>query len=521
MRMMTRVGIVLTLAVGLIAADAMAWGPRAKRSISGMALQVIKKDFPNVFRPSGVTGPNFEEDLLRGANDGYAILGAEIPLNNDAEVVQAIANQIQLLRDVRKAGPSSYFAYRMGVLAALTADVTLPFGFAWSADDQAIQAKVNEDTEMRLDGFGYAPHQEHRIFLRDPREYFAKARMFYAEDKKIILEDYTRGQGYDGFLAQGGKAYFGRAVEAVSDVWYSVLRPEEEPGQVPATQRTLAWYYVDEIKYLLQAKHNLTQAEKQRMFDLLEENALPSNKFYKYDFFYDNCATRVRDILENTLGENPGYNTEKAENGITMRQLLHKYLPAKPWLGFGIDLILGVPADKTASIRDYMFLPDYLYHFLGKSTTSGGQNITVQERMIPSGGVYPPLPQHSIITAPLIATTLVSLAGFFFLFREKGRKYFDTVFWTVLGTGGIIIALLWFATDHTATKVNLNLLWMLPTHLALPFLKSSLWKIRYLYATGITAALLLAGWVWLPQQLPVEIIPVLLLITIKTLFIRK
>ncbi len=262
MRMMTRVGIVLTLAVGLIAADAMAWGPRAKRSISGMALQVIKKDFPNVFRPSGVTGPNFEEDLLRGANDGYAILGAEIPLNNDAEVVQAIANQIQLLRDVRKAGPSSYFAYRMGVLAALTADVTLPFGFAWSADDQAIQAKVNEDTEMRLDGFGYAPHQEHRIFLRDPREYFAKARMFYAEDKKIILEDYTRGQGYDGFLAQGGKAYFGRAVEAVSDVWYSVLRPEEEPGQVPATQRTLAWYYVDEIKYLLQAKHNLTQAEK-------------------------------------------------------------------------------------------------------------------------------------------------------------------------------------------------------------------------------------------------------------------
>lgn len=266
---------------------------------------------------------------------------------------------------------------------------------------------------------------------------------------------------------------------------------------------------------------NLSSAQKAKLYALLRDNYRSENRFYKYDFFYDNCATRVRDILENTLGENPGYNTEKAENGITMRQLLHKYLPAKPWLGFGIDLILGVPADKTASIRDYMFLPDYLYHFLGKSTTSGGQNITVQERMIPSGGVYPPLPQHSIITAPLIATTLVSLAGFFFLFREKGRKYFDTVFWTVLGTGGIIIALLWFATDHTATKVNLNLLWMLPTHLALPFLKSSLWKTRYLYATGITAALLLAGWVWLPQQLPVEIIPVLLLITIKTLFIRK
>jgi MFS superfamily sulfate permease-like transporter len=62
---------------------------------------------------------------------------------------------------------------------------------------------------------------------------------------------------------------------------------------------------------------------------------------------------------------------------------------------------------------------------------------------------------------------------------------------------------------------------MLPTHLALPFVKPSKWKTGYLYVTGITAALLLAGWQWLPQQLPVEIIPILLLITIKTLFQRN
>lgn len=266
---------------------------------------------------------------------------------------------------------------------------------------------------------------------------------------------------------------------------------------------------------------NLSREQISKLYALLRDNYRPENRFYKYDFFYDNCATRVRDILENTLGGSLAYNTEKAEEGITMRQLLHKYLPAKPWLGFGIDLVLGMPADKTATVRDYMFLPDYLYMFLGKATTSGGYPVTLQERMIPSGGVYPALPQRNAITAPLIAVTIVSLTGLFFVFREKGRKYFDNLFWSVLGIGGIIIALLWFATDHTATKVNLNLLWMLPTHLALPFLKPSKWKTGYQYATGITAVLLLAGWLWLPQQLPVEIIPLLLLITIKTLFKRN
>lgn len=265
---------------------------------------------------------------------------------------------------------------------------------------------------------------------------------------------------------------------------------------------------------------NLSAEQKSKLYALLKNNYRPENRFYKYDFFYDNCATRVRDILENTLGGNPGYNTSSAEEGITMRQLLHKYLPAKPWLGFGINLILGVPADKKATVRDYMFLPDYLHLFLQKSATSNGQEVAIQEHIIPAGGVYPPLPRGSLITAPLITTTLLSLAGLFFVFRKRGSKYFDTIFWSILGIGGIVIALLWFATDHSATKVNLNLLWMLPTHLALPFLKPSIWKTRYLYATGITAALLLVGWLWLPQQLPFEIIPVLLLITIKTLFQR-
>jgi hypothetical protein len=135
---------------------------------------------------------------------------------------------------------------------------------------------------------------------------------------------------------------------------------------------------------------NLSPEQKSKLYALLRDNYRPENRFYKYDFFYDNCATRVRDILENTLGGNPGYYTEMTGNGVTMRQLLHKYLPAKPWLGFGIDLILGTPADKIATVRDYMFLPDYLYLFLGESHHTGwtdghiaGANDSVR-RCVPS-----------------------------------------------------------------------------------------------------------------------------------------
>ncbi|HPO16220.1 MAG TPA: hypothetical protein PLI09_22485 [Candidatus Hydrogenedentes bacterium] len=258
----TKLAILLALTVGLATPEALAWGPRAKRTISGMAMQVIKDEFPSVFRPGGMTGPNYEEDVLRGTDAGYAILGKEVPLGNDAETIQAVSNQIQLLRDVRQYGPSSYFAYRMGVLSALVGDIMMPYGFVWNAEDERIQQRMNSDIEANIDGFGFNPRQMQRYYLRDPREYFEKARSFYAEDKRIIHEDYLNGAGFNGFLAKSGPAYFERSVEAVTDAWYTVLRPEGDASQPSASRRALAWYFVDEMNYLLTVKQNLNQADK-------------------------------------------------------------------------------------------------------------------------------------------------------------------------------------------------------------------------------------------------------------------
>lgn len=258
----TKLAILLTLTVGLVTPEALAWGPRAKRTISVMAMQVIKDEFTNVFRPGGMTGPNYEEDVLRGTEAGYAVLGTEVPLSNDAETIQAVSIEIQLLRDVRQYGPSSYFAYRLGVLSALVGDIMMPYGFVWNAEDERIQQRMNSDIEVNIDHFGFNPRQKQRYFLRDPREYFQKMRSFYAEDKRIIRGDYENGSGFEGFLGKSGPAYFEHAVGAVTDAWYTVLRPEGDASHSSSSRRALAWYFVDEMNYLLTVKKNLNQADK-------------------------------------------------------------------------------------------------------------------------------------------------------------------------------------------------------------------------------------------------------------------
>ena len=263
-RALIQLTVVASLATGLLVPmEAHAWGPRAMQSITGMALQMLKQDFPNVFRPGGVVGSNFEIDVMNGARDGAQVIAGAEPLNSDKETVEAVMSQVALLREARNYGPTSYFAYRMGVLASLTANVMVPFGFVWTADDKVIQAKMNEDIDRDLDGYGFAPTAHNREFVRDAVTYYKQHRAFYAEDKTLIAKDYKGGAGYRGFLKQGGQAYFTRTVETVADIWNTVLRPEPEGRAImKPSPRSLTWYFVDEMAYVLKTKMNVQQAKR-------------------------------------------------------------------------------------------------------------------------------------------------------------------------------------------------------------------------------------------------------------------
>src|SRR5690606_16424401 len=118
--------------------------------------------------------------------------------------------------------------------------------------------------------------------------------------------------------------------------------------------------YIEENRYVHEQILNLTPTQNQKVFEFLQWNAKEENMHYYYDYFYDNCATRVRDVMKNALGESVRFEDSHISTSYTIRDLCDLYLQEQPWGDLGIDLCLGLPMDKPATPWMYMFLPDYL-----------------------------------------------------------------------------------------------------------------------------------------------------------------
>ena len=267
----------------------------------------------------------------------------------------------------------------------------------------------------------------------------------------------------------------------------------------------------------------LDSIQRQRLFDLLQENALEENRYYKYDFFYDNCATRIRDIVQETFFHQLSFDSTALPLGTTMRQLLKPYLEEKPWTRFGINLALGYPADRIAQAEDYMFLPDYVHDIFEGSWNPNGRPLVQEERLIPEK----PLPQRAqytpdLFSRPLWVTILIALIGLLSMANPRTERIFDILFWFILGLAGLVMLLLWVATDHSATKYNWNILWALPTHLAFFWQnKKTEWNENYFMGVGVIAILTLIFWPFMPQEMPIPAIPIAILVAVKALFRRN
>jgi len=258
--------ICIVLAVTIAVGQAQAWGPRAQRAITGMAIQVIQSKFPGTFRPGDTLGrfapgqTNYEQDVLKGAEAGWDVIAKDVPINNSEEAVLAVAAQIHLLAEVRPYGAGSYFAFRLGALSALISDIMLPYGLAWTPEEQRIQKMVQADIEKHLTRYGYTNHDTKRTLMTNPTEYFRAQQHFYADNKMLIADDYKRGRGYDGLLKESSKSHFEGAIEAIADAWYTIMETGGSRRAAVANDDLLAKYFVDEIAYQLQEKKNIHQA---------------------------------------------------------------------------------------------------------------------------------------------------------------------------------------------------------------------------------------------------------------------
>ena len=212
----------------------------------------------------------------------------------------------------------------------------------------------------------------------------------------------------------------------------------------------------------------LDSVEMNRLYFALRENALPQNKDYLYDFFFDNCSTRIADIIEQEVDEVEAVDVSEK----TFRNQLHEYLKGLDWTSFGIDLIIGSLADNVASFSRQMFLPDYLQKNLEDTKYSNGQKILSKEKVIIG---HPQRNPKSFWITPTILFTILLATEIFILgvsYKGKIVDIYDHLWLVIVGLASVILMFMWFGTDHQACGSNYNLivfnplllLWMLTFH---------------------------------------------------------
>lgn len=277
-------------------------------------------------------------------------------------------------------------------------------------------------------------------------------------------------------------------------------------------------YYIYHNRYIHEQILQLTSSQTKKLYLFLQWNAHPENTDYRYDYFYNNCATKIRDVLIHVYGDSLMIDGSYIKTDYTIRQLTDIYLNQQPWGDLGIDICLGLPMDKTASPSEYMFLPDYIESSMDRASLKNDSTSTplVKEKIIvyesrleaPQKGLPHPTLIFSIVAVIVLGISVWDVK------RKKFSVWLDFILFEVTGLIGVLLLLLWIATDHQAAARNFNLLWALPTHafLAVTLWKTKQWHSKYFLATMVICSLTLLCWTILPQQLNTSLIPIFIMV---------
>lgn len=283
-------------------------------------------------------------------------------------------------------------------------------------------------------------------------------------------------------------------------------------------------FYVHYDRTIEEQTLNLSAEEKQNLYDVLVENYKPENRKYLYDFFYDNCATRIRDVLKRSIEDSVVFVEPEGFKSKTFRELIYDHTRKNNWGSFGIDLALGSVIDKKATSYEHMFLPKYIHSFfaiakIGDKDLVEKSTVLYKRKKESRSGTF--------LLTPVAVFGLLSTMILFITYRDHKRnkrsKWLDVTLLGLTGLIGIIIALLWFATDHSATVLNYNVLWAFPLNL-LAMVQATRSKpkkgfIRYLKFLVILIALLALHWLFRMQTFALALLPLLLALSIRYIFL--
>jgi len=234
---------------------------------------------------------------------------------------------------------------------------------------------------------------------------------------------------------------------------------------------------------------------------------------YRYDYFLNNCATKIRDILIGPKSVVSELSTPTHVPEYTFRTAYGDlYLYDVPWLMFGLDMLMGARLDRPISFDEEMFLPCLLEENLSKCRFKKSGAPILGERNILLDNNPASCGRWKFLTEPMCLFSSICLLFVILFFPVANRKLYvrivSSVIYTIVGLTGILMLLMWLCTEHYWTGPNWNLLWASPLYLVPVFMREGMARRILIYVlTGISVlAMVLRS--FLPQQLNSADLPI-------------
>ena len=281
---------------------------------------------------------------------------------------------------------------------------------------------------------------------------------------------------------------------------------------------SFAFEYGYEGRSLTEQTLRLTHQEKQNLFVLLETNYLPEYRYYLYDMFRDNCATRIRDIINSALGHRILFEEQTPKDAKSYRQLLSEYTGTSlQWWQLGIDLVVGSRCDRPCTNFGYTFVPMELMRQLDTTCVKGtneplampAHHTLLETREQTPRSVSPTLTFWALFVITL-SLTVISWK------KHWTLKWMDILIFLIVFLISLVIIFLWFFSDHYCTKANFNLLWASPLfiYFAIKLRKSNRWIIIVQLALFATTGIIALCGI---QIFNAAILPIILMLFIRLL----
>lgn len=236
--------------------------------------------------------------------------------------------------------------------------------------------------------------------------------------------------------------------------------------------------YASQGRWVKQQRIRLRRDEKLSIVRAIEENAQPENRTYRYNFFYDNCTTRARNMLVDHIGSK-NIHLPKAETYSTYRGEIHKWNEDHRWARFGNDLLLGFPADRHIDRLEWEFLPDNLSQDFAIQAradidTDAGMSPVAKKRGIAlvDTTFYVVAPQATVIESEPITPKVVFLCFALVIlvlcgvetWKKKNFWWLDAALLVLTGLPGVVLLAMVFS-QHPTVQVNFQMLILNPLNL--------------------------------------------------------